>query len=169
MDILLSITNEKTILGLDNPVDGDSLVIEPEIENKTSDLVLTKIQMHSEVTATSNNTTDWGNHTSNHLRTPISEKLKAQTAKPVSDYEDDNWSNRRRPGVIKTLHTSHLSKVYSEVGDLKKEYFKYALEVAKNKELRDIEEFELRKKNLNLDIQIKEAKLRLIMEEGTFE
>ncbi|KAF5294512.1 hypothetical protein FQR65_LT19975 [Abscondita terminalis] len=155
MDILLDITNSKTIVELDNPVDGDALLwgTEPEVETA---IIENSCANHTEDVVITNETeTDWDNHTPSDLRAPINKKLKTTVSNP-----EENWSNRRRLGLVKALHTSHISKIYSDVGNLKKEYFEYALSVAKNKELRDMEEHELKKRCLNLDIDIKEAQIK---------
>ncbi|KAF5285735.1 hypothetical protein FQR65_LT02263 [Abscondita terminalis] len=69
-------------------------------------------------------------------------------------------SDRRRPKVVQPIHTNFLSKQYSEVATLKRDYLKHELQTSINKELREEEEFKLRKRSLELDIQIKELQLK---------
>ncbi|KAF5302058.1 hypothetical protein FQR65_LT19133 [Abscondita terminalis] len=81
MDILLDITNSKTIVGLDNPVDGDALLwgTEPEVETA---IIENSCANHTEDVITNETETDWGNHTPIDLRAPINKKLKTTVSNP---------------------------------------------------------------------------------------
>lgn len=78
---------------------------------------------------------------------------------PANNEDTDNlpssqWSSRNRP-IISTLASSELSKKYNKLADLKIEIAILELEKVRS-------ESDLRKKSLELDIQIKQSYLQKI-------
>lgn len=125
---------------------------------------------------------NWGDYKPSHLRTKPDRKLKPFTvtksdaiqevrnkAKPATDIKENNggthWHERRRP-IASTLHTSTISKQYTDLAGVKMEIAILDLASAKRKvELDDerraqaLELQKLQMEGAKLDIDIKKAKL----------
>lgn len=128
---------------------------------------------------------NWGDFKVDHLKKPINKKLipKSQLAPPndgnlaskasssrtpakdPTPEKDHSWTARRRPTAV-ALSSSDMSKKYNELAELKIQLVKNELEKCDSqnrlKQERDTIEFELKKKSLCLDIQIKQAMLEKI-------
>ncbi|CAH1117627.1 unnamed protein product [Phaedon cochleariae] len=128
-------------------------------------------------------TVDWGDFKVSHLHTPVHSKLKHNSSKAMKTTQlpaekefsaatnepepstSTSWSAKRRP-ITSALASSDISKKYIMLADLKIQIAKHELgqvEISRTrKEQQDKIEFELRKKSLELDIEIKEAILKKI-------
>ncbi|KAF5280146.1 hypothetical protein FQR65_LT15062 [Abscondita terminalis] len=142
LDIIFDVMNRKTVEGLEVEFGGDA----------TEVVYPTAAPRRSEGVDSSENISDvfmasWKSYKGNDLKRAPNEKLRFA-------------SDRRRPKVVQPIHTNFLSKQYSEVATLKRDYLKHELQTSINKELREEEEFKLRKRSLELDIQIKELQLK---------
>ncbi|XP_055851302.1 uncharacterized protein LOC129915671 [Episyrphus balteatus] len=169
-DLAVTIMNPKTVHGLPNSFDSDS------VQNLFINLVSDKENESPEL---ENSVEDWSTYKPDQLRAPVSKKLKPNSLEvandvhfglkeeenatlPVKNSEkqgakrcvENNWSTRRRP-IAASLPSSKISEQYSLLSKIKTELVQLQLQAAKV-------ESELKKKSLELDIQIKEELLKKI-------
>jgi hypothetical protein len=171
LDIVMNITNKKTIEGLPDEFGGDAtfeIIEEDNVENlfeeENNNDVSTKEDHHArsstsnelvgsplsqEVSNSSQNKNDWNSYKPGDIKNAPSKKLRFKT-------------DRRRLRVVTPIHTNFLSKQYSELASLKEAYLRRETEIISSKEARDNEEHQLRKRSLQLDIEIKEMQLKCI-------
>ncbi|EFA06219.1 hypothetical protein TcasGA2_TC009068 [Tribolium castaneum] len=183
LEIIMDITNGKSV----NDVDGEATIISDQEENEetyfTYGEVNKKRKEHSDFEdeeaieellsenfhdkpSTSEHSQVQAEDSTNYKLT----KLKLSNAK----LRGKVWYDRRRPKVVEPVRTKYVSKQYSEVASLKKQCLEFELSSAKKKQERDekefesrMEEFKLRKKSLELDIQLKEFFLKKLQFSAT--
>ncbi|GLV41746.1 hypothetical protein CBL_12035 [Carabus blaptoides fortunei] len=152
-NILLQIVNEKTIMGLSNTFDGDNNSIESVAEE-------TNIIQNEELLETDlSNEIDWGNHKADNLKTPVSKKLRSL---------QPEWKNCRRPRTsTNVIYSSHIAEQYSklatiklELAEMQRDAFKEELAI---KQERENIEFELKKRSIELDIELKQIQLKKML------
>jgi len=118
---------------------------------------------------------NWRTYIPDKLKAPMHTLLKVnenntfenegESSKESSKKHEANIpeTRRRRPSTM-ALNSSHISKQYSDLAEIKMELAKLQLiaqkeEMAVKQEQNKIE-FELRKKSLELDIELKKAQLK---------
>lgn len=120
-------------------------------------------------TKKTNSISNWKIYTPDKLKTSKHTTLKVTKTKNVlENKENENLlqtttRRQRRPSTM-ALHSSHISKQYSDLAEIKMELGKLQLialreEMAAKQKLNEME-FELKKKSLDLDIQLKQTQLR---------
>ncbi|XP_018568586.1 uncharacterized protein LOC108908892 [Anoplophora glabripennis] len=184
LDLALEIINQKTVYGLKNKysdveeldqVDCDNVQENVYMEEIDDDTAILLQVVEDDEDNTENNKTDWGNYKPEDFKKPLHPKLLPKAKKiesssrkvPLNETTatDDNnlfstshWTSRNRP-IISTLASSELSKKYNKLAELKIELVQVELDRLKAeqeiKKERDLVEFELRRKSLELDLKIK--------------
>ncbi|VEN37510.1 unnamed protein product [Callosobruchus maculatus] len=133
-DLLLSITNEKTVFGLPSQYDGDAELAIPcegdgqsseiEFEVTNADIVVADLSEHDYMT------NPWKKYKPSNLKEPISMSLQETTDKIEPDQPttsgtrrlNNKSSTRRRcTTVVKALTSSDISKKYNELLDVRLE------------------------------------------------
>ncbi|KMQ89640.1 myb sant-like dna-binding domain-containing protein 3 protein [Lasius niger] len=112
---------------------------------------------------------NWKTYTPDKLKASKHTSLKVTETNVLENKENEanllqtTARRQRRPSTM-ALHSSHISKQYSDLAEIKMELGKLQLialkeEMTAKQKLNEME-FELKKKSLDLDIQLKQAQLR---------
>ncbi|XP_018392759.1 PREDICTED: uncharacterized protein LOC108771855 [Cyphomyrmex costatus] len=118
-------------------------------------------------------TLNWRTYVPDKLKTSKHTALKVNESNTFQDQGESSKENetntsktitrRRRPSTM-ALNSSHISKQYSDLAEIKMELAKLQLIAQKEemavKQKQNEFEFELRKKSLELDIELKKAQLK---------
>ncbi|CAH1109753.1 unnamed protein product [Psylliodes chrysocephalus] len=119
--------------------------------NNSKEKNITRIEEKQKETL---NEADWGNVNPSLLKTPVTPVLKTK----------NRWSNRRRP-AIKNQTSSQLAEEYTKLANIKSEVWEIDKENKLMEQKQKQELFILQKKNLLLDIELKELQIKKIKSE----
>lgn len=114
---------------------------------------------------------NWNKYTPDKLKAPKHTSLKVSKKVNLSEYKENDpnllqTTTRQRKSSTMALNSSHISKQYSDLAEIKMELAQLQLTALKAeiaaKQKQSEMEFLLKKKNLELDIQLKQEQLKKI-------